>query len=328
MRLLPILALLGAVASLLAGCGGGDSSAGTTQPRPDFQNVRINYQGVAGPEDAGLAMAEELGYLQEDGIGAWINSPIYPERPTKYVDEELVDAALVHEPQVVLADANEGRQIVIVGSLVSEPTMAMIWLPESGIEDVADLKGKTIAYPGVPFQKEFLKFVLESAGLAIADVKLENVDNDLVPALVKGRADAIFGGSGNAEGVLLESRGLKPVLTPATELGIPDYDELVLIARRDRYAKDPGMFERMLQASIRGNGAAGDEPQKATEALVDQSFDAIPAKPTEAGIEATAPLLSTTGDVDRAKLEDLIDWMYEQGMMKRKLQASEVLASP
>ena len=326
MRLLRILALLAAVASLLAGCGGGDSSSGDTPPRTGFQNVRINYQGVAGPEDAGLAMASELGYLHEGGIGAWINSPIYPERPTKYVDEELVDAALVHEPQVVLADANEGRQLVIVGSLVSEPTMAMIWLSGSGIEDVADLKGKTIAYPGVPFQKDFLEFVLESAGLKPGDVKLENVDNDLVPALVKGRADAIFGGSGNAEGVLLESRGLKPVVTPATELGIPDYEELVLIARRDRFAKDPGLFERMLEASIRGNEAAADEPQKATEALVDQSFDAIPAKPTEAGIGATAPLLSTSGEVDRAKLEGLIEWMHEQGMTAKKMSASEILA--
>ena len=32
----------------------------------------------------------------------------------------------------------------------------MIWLRGSGIESVADLKGKTIAYPGIPFQKDFL----------------------------------------------------------------------------------------------------------------------------------------------------------------------------
>ena len=41
-----------------------------------------------------------------------------------------------------------------------------MWLPDSGIEEISDLKGKTIAYPGVPFQKDFLEYILEGAGLS------------------------------------------------------------------------------------------------------------------------------------------------------------------
>jgi putative hydroxymethylpyrimidine transport system substrate-binding protein len=325
--LLRSLFLSGVIAALLVGCGGGGDSGDTETQPPTFENIRVNLEGIAGPEDAGFVLADKLGYLREAGIGAWINSAIYPERPTKYVDEKLVDAALVYEPQVILAH-EEGRQIVIVGSILPEPTMAMIWLPDSNIAEVADLEGKTIAYPGVPFQKDFLEYVLRQAGLTLADVKLEDVGDGLAPALISGRADAIFGGSWNAEGALLESRGLEPVITRVTDLGIPSYDELVLIARSDDYAKDPGIYDRLLEASIRGNEAAGEDPRAATEAIVELSFGVAPEKATEAGVEATTPLLSQSGEVDEARLEDLIEWMYEQGMTKRKLPVSAVLAGP
>lgn len=318
----PALLALGAVAALLVGCGSSQSTEATVT-KPVFQEAHINLEGVAGAEDAGLASAEHLNYLTEAGIGASINSPIYPERPTKYVDEELVDAALVHEPQLVLAAAEEGRQLVAVGSVVSDPTMAMIWLPGSGI---GDLKGKTIAYPGVPYQRLFLEFILRQAGLTPDDVRIENVDNYLVQARVKGRADAIFGGSWNAEGALLESRGLKPVITRVADLGVPAYDELILVARRDHFAKNPALFKRILRATVRGNEAASGDPETAAKAVVALSFGVAPQKGTEAGVEATGPLFSETGEIDKPQLQHLIDWMSEQGMIERKMPISEVLA--
>ncbi len=329
MNLLRPLLLLGVVAViLLGGCGGeSGTSSEADEQNWTFEELRLNLDWEPGPENVGPVLAEALGYFQDVKLGIWINTPIYPERPTKYVDERLVDAAIAQAPQVVLAQ-EEGRPVIAVGSLVPEATLAMIWLPDSGINEIADLRGKTVAYPGVPFQKDFLRYVLEGAGLSLADVKLADVGYELAPALTSGRADAIFGGSANEEGALLEARGLDPMVTKATDLGIPGYDELVLIARRDRYAKDPELFQRLLDASIRGNEAAGEDPRAAAEAIVKQSFGEAPLKPNQAGVEATTSLLSRSGEIDEARLEDLIEWMYEQGMTKRKLPVSAVLAGP
>lgn len=320
------LPLFVAVAVLLVGCGGG-SDTGSAADSQDwtFEELRLNLDWDPGPENVGPVLAKELGYFQDVKLGPWINTPIYPERTTKYVDEELVQAGIAQEPQVVMAQ-EEGRQIVIVGSLVPEATMAMIWPKESGVDGIAGLKGKTIAYPGVPFQREFLEFVLEGAGLSLADVKLEDVGYELTQALASGRADAIFGGSGNEEGSLLEARGLDPVVTRVTDLGVPEYEELVLIARRDRYAKDPELYHRILDASIRGNEAAGEDAGAAADAIVEQSFGVAPRKPNQLGVEATAPLLSETGEIDTEKLESLIDWMYEEGMIERKIPVSRLIA--
>ena len=326
MSLLRSFLLLSAVAVvLLSGCGGGGDAGSEASENWTFEDLRLNLDWEPGPENVGPVLADRLGYFKDVKLGPWINTPIFPERPTKYVDEKLVETAITQEPQVVLAQ-EEGWSVVIFGSLVPEATMGMIWLEGSGIDDIGDLKGKTIAYPGVRFQKDFLEYILKGAGLTLADVKLDDAGYDIAAALASGRADAIFGGSDNEEGALLEARGLDPVVTKATDLGIPDYDELVLIARRDRYMKDPELFQRILDASIRGNEAASEDAKAATKAIVDQSFGQASPKPTQAGVEATAPLLSETGEVDEAKLEELIDWMYEQGMIRRKLPVSDLLA--
>lgn len=313
-----------AAGALLSGCG--ESSADTTEVWYPYKSPMMSLDSNNGPENVGPLFASEFGYFLDLGVRPKMNPPLVPSQVTRNVNLEVVNVGITQEPQVVLA-REEGFPVVIFGSLVSESTMAMIWLPDSGIEGIADLKGKTIAYPGVPFQKDFLEYVLEDAGMTLADVKLKNVGNDLTDALISGRADAIFGGSGNEEGVLLETRGFDPVVTEVTDLGIPGYDELVLIARPDHYEKEPELFDRILEASIRGNEAAAKDSAVATEAVVEQSFGIESPKPVRAGIEATTPLLSQTGDVDEAQLEEVIDWMYEQGMIRRKIPASDLLAS-
>ncbi|HEY5941935.1 MAG TPA: ABC transporter substrate-binding protein [Solirubrobacterales bacterium] len=317
--ILPLLA----AGVLLAGCG--ESSTDTSEIWYPYKSPMMSLDGENGPENVGPLFASEFGYFRDLGVQPKMNPPIEPARAIENVSRKVVDVAIAQEPQVVLAQ-EEGLPVVMFGSLVSEPTMAMIWLPKSGIEGIADLKGKTIAYSGIPFQKDFLEYVLRGAGLTLADVKLENVLYGLTHALASGRADAIFGGSGNEEGALLETRGFDPVVTEVTDLGVPGYDELVLIARPNQYAKQPELFHRILKASIRGNEAAAKDAAAATEAVVEQSLGTASPKPTRAGIEATTPLLSQTGDVDEAQLEELIGWMHEEGMIRRQIPASSLLA--
>ena len=106
----------------------------------------------------------------------------------------------------------------------------MIWLAKSGIKGVADLRGKTIATAGIPYQDAYLKTILARAKVPAGDVKTVNVGFGLLPALLGGKADAMLGGFSNIEGVDLRVRGSDPVVTPVDKLGVPTYDELV--ARR------------------------------------------------------------------------------------------------
>ena len=78
--------------------------------------------------------------------------------------------------------------------------------------------------------------------------------------MIAGRADAMFGGFLNVEGVDLAERGLDPRVVPVDELGVPTYDELVLVADADRVAEDPEPIREFLAALERGTYAADARP--------------------------------------------------------------------
>ena len=333
---LSIFALVGAVL-LLAGCGGGDDGSSTgagpataplTKPKGPPREMSITLDGYSGPENLGVLMADWEDYFDEVGLSLTVYSPNEPSRPVRYTADRSVDVGISREPEVVLAQS-KGTPIVAIGSLVSEPTAAMIWLGKSKIGDIADLKGKTVATAGLPVQEQLLKSVLKSAGLSLNDIKLKDSGYDMVPDLAKGKVDAIFGASWNLEGVQLEEMGLDPVITKVQDLGIPPYDEYVVIARRDRLKKDPQLFRDFMAAVARGTATSTEDPDLAFEAVnedVESDYRVSP-KVREAQVETTLPLLSEDSDMDPAQAEDLIDWMHSEGMIKKKIPVSALFTN-
>lgn len=317
---------------LLAGCGGGgdDTSATTAaeaapqaNPNKPLREISVTLDGYSGPENLGILMADWEDYFEEVGLNPTVYSPNEPSRPVEYTATGNVDVGITREPELVLAQS-KGVPVVAIGSLISEPTASMIWLEKSQIDDVADLKGKTIATAGLPIQEELLKVVLADAGLSLADVKLKNARYEMVPALAKGRADAIFGASWNLEGIQLEEMGLDPVVTKVQDLGIPAYDEYVVIASRDQLKKEPQLFRDFMAAVARGTATAIENPDLAFEA-VDEDVESdyrVNSKARKAQVEATLPLLSESGEMDPAQAEDLVDWMKSEGLIRKQLPVS------
>jgi putative hydroxymethylpyrimidine transport system substrate-binding protein len=330
-------------AALAVGCGqdrasrpaeaGPSPPAEEAHPRKDrakahgkLQHVDLTLDGHEGPTAVGIMMAASRGFFADVGLSVGIFDPATPNRPVRYVADGAVDLGVTHEPEVALA-RERGAPIVAVGSLVPKPTAAMIWTKDSKVHSIAGLKGKTIAVPGLPFQERFLRSVLAGHGLSLGDVEVKRVGYELVNSLLFGRADAIFGGSWNLEGVELEELALKPTVTRVRSVGIPPYDELVVIARSDRVAKDPKLFRDFMTAVARGTAAAVRDPAAAVS-VVEEADEGNPdatAEVTEAEVEATLPLLSRHGYVSPGQARGLGRWMYEQGMVRREPRISQLL---
>jgi putative hydroxymethylpyrimidine transport system substrate-binding protein len=149
----------------------------------------------------------------------------------------------------------------------------------------------------------------------------------MVPALAKGRVDAIFGANWNLEGIQLEEMGLDPVVTKVQDLGVPDYDEYVVIARRDRLEEDPQLFRDFMAAVARGTATSVEEPDLAFQAINEdvEADHRVTPEARKAQVEATVPLLSESGEMDPAQAADLIDWMHSEGMVRKKPQVSTLL---
>jgi putative hydroxymethylpyrimidine transport system substrate-binding protein len=271
------------------------------------------------PDHAGIYMAQKLGYFEEAGLDVNVRTPSDPAAPIKLLAAGRTDLAISYEPEVVLA-REKGLDVLAVAALVNRPLTSMIWLGKSGIGGIAGLRGKTIATAGIPYQDAYLKTILARAKLSPADVKAVNVGFGLLPAVLSGRAEAMLGGFRNVEGVDLRLRGADPVVTPVDQLGVPTYDELVLVARRQQLDEDPEPVRLFIAALARGTSAAAANPGAATKAVLEAN-PALEPKLTRAEVTATLPLLDPPrggrpyGYMDPARWRAFVGWMRDNGQI-------------
>jgi putative hydroxymethylpyrimidine transport system substrate-binding protein len=315
-----------ALALGLAGCGEKSEEGGAAA-----QPLSLTLDFYPNPDHAGIYMAEKLGYFEEAGLDVSIQTPADPAAPIKLLAAGETDLAISYEPEVALAHEKD-LDVVAIGALVNRPLTSMIWLGKSGIKGVADLKGKTVATAGIPYQDAFLATILGRVQLKPSDVKSVNVGFGLLPALLGGSADAMLGGFLNVEGVDLRQRGKDPVVTPVDQLGVPTYDELVLVANRESLTADPQKFRLFLAALERGTDAAVAQPGAATKAVLEANNDLEP-KLTEAEVKATLPLLGTRlpgqpyGYMDPESWRTFTAWMRDNELIQSLPEPTELLSN-
>ncbi len=312
-------ALLAAV-TLAAGCGGG-SASGT-------ERFDLALDFYVNPDHVGIYQALDEGLFEDAGLDVSPRVPSDPSAPIKQVASGRVDLAISYEPEVILA-RDQGLDVVAVAALVNGPLTSVISLPDAGIEGPADLAGKTVVTAGIPYQTAYLQTILRKAGVDPASVKQVDVGFNLLQPLLAGRADAMLGGFLNVEGVDLAERGEDPTVVPVDQLGIPTYDELVLVADADRLREDPGPIRKFIAALAEGTNDARDDPAGATDALLAAAPD-LDADLTKAEVAKTLPLLGpekgrSYGYMDPGEWEHFARFLAAQGQIDSAPGADEML---
>jgi putative hydroxymethylpyrimidine transport system substrate-binding protein len=325
-RIVAVAATVALLALALAACGEKSEEGGV-----EAQPFGLTLDFYPNPDHAGIYMVQKLGYFEEAGLDVSIEAPSDPSAPIKLVAAGQSDLAISYEPEVVLA-REQGLDVVAIGALVNRPLTSLIWLGESGLKGVADLRGKTVATAGIPYQDAFLETILERAKLPPTAAKPVNVGFGLLPALLGGSAEAMLGGYSNVEGVDLRQRGKDPVITPVDQLGVPTYDELVLVANRAALAEDPQKFRLFIAALQRGTEAAVARPGAATEAVLEAN-NGLDRKLTEAEVKATLPLLGARtpgqpyGYMEPAEWRTFAAWMRDNDLVSSLLEPGELLSN-
>ncbi len=279
------IALLVAAALVGVGCGEKQENARTGS---DELSLALDFYVNA--DHAGIYEALDQGYFADAGLDVHPEVPSDPSAPIREVAAGRADLAISYEPEVLLAH-DQGLPVKAVAAIVPQPLTSLISTHKAGIRKVDDLVGKTIATAGIPYQQDYLDTILSRVGLSSSDVHAVNVQQGLLPAVISGRADAMLGGFLNVEGVDLSLRGLDPRVVPVDRLGIPTYDELVLVASNDEIANDPRPIQLFIAALERGTLAAAADPSQATQAILDAGQGLNP-RFTRAEVARTLPLLA------------------------------------
>lgn len=210
------------------------------------------------PDHAPILVAEQIGAFKAAGLEVKIVAPSDPALPPRLVAAKQADLAITYQPQLHFF-ADQGLPLVRVGTLIDSPLNTVMTL-DKNVTSPADLKGKKIGYSVSGIEQATLATMLNHQNVKEDQVKLVNVNFQLTSALMTGQVDAVIGGFRNIEALELKQRGKDPVVFNVEDYGVPAYDELIIVANRDKVG-DP-KIRKFLAALKEGSAWLHAHPQE------------------------------------------------------------------
>ncbi len=326
---IPLLAVLATTLLLaVAACGEKEEDLSRSKSSEPFDLV-LDYFPNA--DHVGIYAAIAGGEFAEVGLEVRPRTPPDPSAPLKLLAAGKADLAISYEPELLLA-RDKGAPLVSVGALVQAPLTSLVSVGAAGIKSPADLRGKTVGTSGIPYQAAYLDTILRRAGVPPASVKRVDVGFNLVPAMLSRKVDATLGAFWNYEGVQLAQEGRRPRILRMERLGVPTYNELVLVARREDLRTRGPELRRFLAALGRGYARARENPGMAVDALVAANRD-LESDLQLASVKATMPVFFPTdsskpfGWQDAAAWDAYGRWMLANGLLSKPPDASRALTN-
>jgi putative hydroxymethylpyrimidine transport system substrate-binding protein len=325
-RRLTCALLVAACAVTVAACGEKTESTGA----PKRESVRVMLDFFPNADHAGLYAAQGTGAFRKAGLDVSLQAPSDPSAPLKLLAAGKVDLAISYEPELLLA-RDKGQQLVAVGALVQKPLTSVMSIGRKAISDPKQLAGKTVGTAGIPYQSAYLKAILGQAGVDPAGVKEVNVGFNLVPAMLSGRVDATLGAFWNYEGVQLAQQRKRPKIIRMEKAGVPTYNELVIVARRDELDTEGGAkVRRFLRALAQGMKALKQDPATGIDPLLRANRD-LDRRLQEASVRATMPVFFPAdrakpfGSMDPAEWAAYGTWMARNRLLRNPPDAARAL---
>ena len=301
-----------------AGCG---EKSEDVQGTPTPQQLDLALDWFPNPDHVAIYEAIDRGYYDQVGLKVNPQVPSDPSAPIKQVAAGRADLAVSYEPEVFLA-RQQGLPVTAVAAMIQQPLTSLMATAKQGVKTPSQLKGKRVGTAGIPYQSAYLKTILDRANVPEDSVKETNVGTNLLPAMLSNKVDATLGGFWNVEGIELQQRKTRPTITPVDKLGVPGYDELVLVANSDALDDDQQKNDLRLfiSATARGADSARKNPARAAAAIRKANNDLSP-KLVDASVKATIPTLfpekdgAPWGYIDANQWRAYGAWMRANGLI-------------
>ncbi|MGF9660979.1 aliphatic sulfonate ABC transporter substrate-binding protein [Arthrobacter crystallopoietes] len=239
-----------------------------------------------------------------------------------------IDVGSTAGSAALLARAN-GSPIQAI-SLYSQPEWAaLVTLPDSGVDSVEDLKGKSVAATKGTDPYFFLLQSLEEAGLSQDDVTVQNLQHaDGLTALNNGSVDAWS--------------GLDPIMAGAEQDGAElfyrnlDFNTYGFLNATESFLKeDPEVAQTVVNAYEKARAWAAENPEETAQILADVAgldlevattvitersnldVDPVPGETQRAVLEKIGPAFVETGDVANQKqIDDALGSLLNDSLVK------------
>lgn len=275
-------------------------------------HLRLVLDRPANPNHIPLYVGNALGYFKEEGILIDIQKPT-TDSPLGQLQDGTADLALASLPRVFQTIGRKGA-VAVVGKLIDKPTKGFLTLKSSGLKRVEDFNGRIMGYDGAYSILPSAEVVLDKKNVQLG-CRL-NLGTEAVNELVSKKIDIIYGALRNIEPEYLQAMGHKVHFFLATDLGMPVYDELVVVAHPSmKRNKDMViLFQKALQKSI---DFCRSKPQLAFEMYANLLHNKARNQVMweELSWDKTVPLLAESQQFSYDAVQTLADWYYDNGLV-------------
>lgn len=278
------------------------------------EKVRLLLDWFVNPDHAALVVAKQRGIFIRHGLDVELIAPADPNAPPKLVAAGQADYAVSYQPTLQMLVA-ENLPLVRVGVLVAQPLNSLVVLEDGPVKTLADFKGRKIGYSIAGFDEALLGAMLESAGLALKDVTLINVNFALTTALMSKQVDGVIGAFRNFELNDLALNKARGRIWLVEQNGVPTYDELILVAKRETV--DVARTKKLLAAIAEATIWLKANPAEAWE-IFSKSGKDLGTELNRLAWKDTLPLLADDPlALDRARYETFAAFLVKRGLIKR-----------
>ncbi len=317
-------ALLAAALFAPAACGG---MAEGSSRGPDEVTLTLDWYPNA--DHAGVYAAQRRGFFEEAGLRVEIQQPSDPAAVLQLVAAGRSEFGISYETEVTSAAA-ENIPVRSVMAIMQHPLNSIITLKKSGITSPEELAGKKVGYAGQTFGTAVIDTVLREAGEDPSSVEKVNVGYDLRPALVSERVDAIVDAYWNIEAVELAQEGFETNVIQLPEVGVPNYNELVMTTSESYAAENPDLVRRFVGALVKGHEHALNHPESARDAIL-AANEQLDPETVEKTLELTVPIFKDKGEPvgyqDPEEWRAYVEWAAENGVLPRTVSVNEVMTN-
>ena len=287
--------------------------------------VTLMLDWFVNPDHGALVIAEQRGLFAEQGLEVEMQEPATPSMPPKLVAAGQTDLAVTYQPQLI-QDVVEKLPLVRVSTLIATPLNTLMVLADGDIKTLADMKGKTIGTAisgGVG--EATIGVMLANSGVSMDDVKVINVGWALSSSLAAKKVDAIYGGYRNFEMHQLAAEGFTGKAFYLEEEGVPPYDELIVVANRDKY--NPELMSRFNRALELATQYIVNHPDEAWDLF--KTYKSAEDLDTDLNRNAWKDTLTRfalrPAAVDAARYQRYSEFLFDAGVIASKPDTSSFL---
>lgn len=289
--------------------------AGTAQAA---EKMTVVLDWFVNPDHATLVVAREKGFFAAADLDVNLIAPADPNDPPKLVAAHRADLAVSYQPQLHVQTA-QGLPLMRVGTLVATPLNALVVQRDGPVKSIADLKGRKVGFSVGGFEDAVLGAMLEQAGLTLSDVTLINVNFALSPSIYSGQVDAVIGAFRNFELNQMDIAGRPGHAFYPEEHGVPAYDELILVAHRDRVA-DPAL-RRFVDAVEQATQYLLNHPQESWDLFIKAYPDLDDELNRRAWADTLPRFALRPGALDTRRYGRFAEFLRKQGLLDGDLPA-------